>query len=67
MPLSLMLGDAWEASRGLLRRHYAELILVSISGADDADLSFSADTGMGECLVAGSFCQELWKFPSSIG
>lgn len=53
MPLSLMSGDAWEDSRVLLVRNYSDLVLVSIAGADDADLSFSADTGMGECLVIG--------------
>jgi len=53
MPLSLMSGDAWEASRQLLRKSYSELILISIAGAGDDQLSFSADTGMGECLVVG--------------
>ena len=53
MPLSLMSGDAWEASRQLLRKSYSELILISIAGARHDELSFSADTGMGECLVIG--------------
>ncbi|MDM8553472.1 hypothetical protein QUF75_01940 [Desulfococcaceae bacterium HSG7] len=53
MPLSLMSGDAWEASRVRLTKNYSDLILVSIAGADDAELSFSADTDMGECLVIG--------------
>src|SRR4030042_7026516 len=53
MPLSLMAGDAWEKSRQLLRKGYSDLIFVSISGARPHDLSFSADTGMGECLVVG--------------
>ena len=53
MPLSLMAGDAWEKSRQLLRKSYSELIFVSIAGARDDALSFSADTGMGECLVVG--------------
>lgn len=52
-PLSLMSGDAWEDSRGLLARSYKDLVLVSIAGASDEDMSFSADTGMGECLVVG--------------
>jgi len=51
MPLSLVSGDAWEAARQLLRKSYANLILVSIAGSRDDELSFSADTGMGECLV----------------
>jgi len=53
MPLSLISGDAWEASRRLLRKSYSDLIFVSIAGTRDDELSFSADTGMGECLVAG--------------
>src|SRR5713226_8209245 len=53
MPLSLVAGDAWEASRELLAEHYGEMVIVSIAGADNAELSFSADTGMGECLIVG--------------
>lgn len=53
MPLSLMSGEAWENSRALLAMHYTDLVLVSITGADGGDVSFSADTGMGECLVVG--------------
>lgn len=53
MPLSLISGEAWEASRQLLRKSYGELVLISIAGSKDNDLSFSADTGMGECLVIG--------------
>jgi hypothetical protein len=53
MPLSLMAGDSWEDSRQLLRKSYDDLVLVSIAGAKDNEMSFSADTGMGECLVVG--------------
>jgi len=53
MPLSLMAGDSWEDSRQLLRKSYDDLVLVSIAGAKDDEMSFSADTGMGECLVIG--------------
>ncbi|MEX1187515.1 MAG: hypothetical protein WEA80_13090 [Gemmatimonadaceae bacterium] len=52
MPLSLMSGDAWEDSRNLLKRNYADLVLVSIAGGQSEEMSFSADTHMGECLVA---------------
>ena len=48
-----MSGEAWEQSRALLAGSYVDLILVSISGENGAELSFSADTGMGECLVVG--------------
>lgn len=53
MPLSLMSGEAWEASRNLLRKNYSDLVLISIAGAESEDMSFSADTGMGECLIIG--------------
>jgi hypothetical protein len=53
MPLSLMPGDAWEASRELLAKSYSGLVLASIAGRGSEDMSFSADTGMGECLVVG--------------
>ena len=53
MPLSLMGGESWEDSRQLLRKSYDDLILISIAGAKDNEMSFSADTGMGECLVIG--------------
>lgn len=53
MPLSMMSGEAWQASRRLLRKSYSELVLVTIAGGGQHDMSFSADTGMGECLVIG--------------
>jgi hypothetical protein len=53
MPLSLMSGDSWEESRALLAKNYSDLVFVSIAGAADKDMSFSADTDMGECLVVG--------------
>ncbi len=53
MPLSLISGEAWEASRALLAKNYSDLVLVSIAGASDDEMSFSADTGMGECLLVG--------------
>ena len=53
MPLSLMSGESWEASRQLLRKSYDNLTFVSIAGGGHDDMSFSADTGMGECLVIG--------------
>ena len=53
MPLSLISGDAWEKSRALLAKHYSNLVIISIAGEAGADLSFSADTDMGECLIIG--------------
>ena len=53
MPLSLISGEAWENSRKMLANHYEELIVLTIAGFEDDDMSFSADTGMGECLILG--------------
>ena len=55
MPLSFMTGSAsaWQYSRTLLAEAYTDIILVSIAGVDGAEMSFSADTGMGECLLIG--------------
>jgi hypothetical protein len=53
MPLTLQSGASWEASRSLLRKHYGDLCIVSIAAERDDDLSFSADTGMAECLIVG--------------
>lgn len=51
LPLSLMTGSAWEKARQLLRRNYGDITVVSIAAGLDKELSFSADTGMAECLV----------------
>ena len=48
MPLSLMSGEAWEKSRRLLAKSYCDLGLVSITGAADEEMSFAADTDMGD-------------------
>jgi hypothetical protein len=53
MPLSLLVGDSWEDSRLMLRRNYSGLVVISIAGYGSEDMSFSADTGMAECLIVG--------------
>lgn len=53
LPLSFMLGDAWEDSRRLVASRYSELVMISNAGTSGVPLSFSADTDMGECLVVG--------------
>ena len=35
----------------------ANLVIISIAGVTDTDLSFSADTKMGECLIIGRKCE----------
>lgn len=53
MPLSLISGDAWKKSRALLAEHYSNLVIISIVGVSGTDVSFSADTSIGECLIIG--------------
>ena len=52
MPLSLLQGNAWAASRDLLRSKYDQTKVIGLASAGrDDEKSFSADTGMGEVLV----------------
>ncbi|MDE2857670.1 MAG: hypothetical protein OXN94_07465 [Chloroflexota bacterium] len=53
MPVTLLSGSSWEKCRTQLASAYDGLILISIAGTTSAELSFSADTGMGDCLVIG--------------
>ena len=79
LPLSALSGASWEAIRTEWRKRFSEMIIVTIAGASDSDTSFSAYTGMAECLLVargknGEKDQEggaratfviLNKFPSS--
>jgi len=53
MPLWLVAGEAGEKSRLLLAKKYRDMILVTIAGEGADEMSFSADTGMAECLLVG--------------
>lgn len=52
-PLSLMSGEAWDASRKKIAQNYDGVILLSIAGKVLQEVSFSADTGMGEAMTLG--------------
>ncbi len=79
LPLSALSGAAWDTVRSRLRREYSEIIVVTIAGAGDYEASFSANTGMAECLLvarkgnannqAGSDPQAIFavldKFPAT--
>ncbi len=51
LPLSAASGVSWQGFRNMLREHYTDLSVLTIAASDNDDLSFSADTGMAECLV----------------
>ncbi len=52
LPLAVVSGVDWSATRRLLARDYRNLTVVSIAAAGDAhERAFSADTGIAEALV----------------
>ena len=51
LPLSATVGLSWQAFRQLIENEYADVGILSIAASDTEGLSFSADTGMAECLV----------------
>jgi hypothetical protein len=51
LPLVSATGASWQKFREMLASHYTDLEVVSIAAAGIRDISFSADTGLGECLV----------------
>jgi surface antigen len=51
LPLGLLGGTDWDKPRALLRQEYSGLSVITIAAPRDIDSSFSADTGMAECLV----------------
>ena len=51
LPLSAVSGGEWERARRVLAERYRDITVVTIAGAGSFDASFSADTGMAECLV----------------
>ena len=51
LPLSAAAGGSWQGLRRMLATSYTDLEILSIAAADNDRLSFSADTGMAECLV----------------
>ena len=50
LPLSVASGLSWQGFRNMLANDYTDLQILSIAGNGD-EISFSSDTGMGECLV----------------
>ena len=53
LPLSSMSGAAWEKVRSLWRDKYSSLLVVTIGDEGSYSRSFSADTGIAECLFVG--------------
>ena len=51
LPLSAVSGQQWENAREVIGTRSQSIMVVTIAGAGSQDSSFSADTGMAECLL----------------
>ena len=51
LPLSGVSGMGWESARKALAKDCQDIVVITIAGAGSYDSSFSADTGMAECLL----------------
>jgi hypothetical protein len=51
LPITLLSGVAWAASRELIRKNYEDIVVVTIASSSSGNFAFSADTGTGECLL----------------
>ena len=51
LPLSAVSGTEWEDARKALAKLCQDIMVVTVAGVGSYDSSFSADTGMAECLL----------------
>ena len=51
LPLVASAGQSWDKFRQMLIADYTDISVISIAAAGVNDISFSADTGLGECLI----------------
>ena len=51
LPLVSAIGQSWKKFRALIAKDYTDIEVISIADAKIEDISFSAFTGLGECLV----------------
>jgi hypothetical protein len=52
--LSALSGESWEKCRERWRKHYCDIVVLSIAGHSGDEMAFSADTGVGECMWIGT-------------
>ena len=73
LPLSAAAGLSWQRFRRLLSNGYTDISVLSIAASENDDLSFSADTGLAECLVIarrlrlGETSERFIRFTSLLG
>ncbi len=54
LPLSAASGERWDKARKAIGERFQEIVVVTVGAEGNHDSSFSADTGMAECLVIAS-------------
>jgi hypothetical protein len=54
LPVSAMSGASWEACRSLWRKNYSDVLALTIAAERAGTSAFSADTGVGECVIVGT-------------
>ena len=61
LPLSAISGISWDGIRARWRDEYDDIIVVTVAGAGSYDSSFSAETGMAECLFVARRVHDVSK------
>ena len=51
LPLTAVSGSSWQKMRQMLASNYIDIDVLCIAAPNLGDVSFSADTGMAECLI----------------
>lgn len=54
LPISAIAGTSWRKVRNLWAREYHDVVIITIADSDIKNCSFSADTNIGECLIAAT-------------
>ena len=54
MPQVLLSGASWHKARQMILERYDHIIIATIAGERSHDKAFSADTGLGECLLVAT-------------
>ena len=64
LPLVATTGLSWERFRQLLAKDYTNSEILSVAASKITDLSFSADTGLAECLIVARKLKTGEKVPA---
>ena len=54
IPATFSNGPFWKKARTLLETRYCDILIVNIASSEQEGGSFSADTGMAECIVVAT-------------